>query len=103
VLQIGIRAWLQHLAYLGSWTSCVKTIFKGLLRVTPYLTSFLKSLVKLLLKKRMELSIVCVFKKYELCVVHKLIDCWIIVSVLSALKHSLNIGKTTSIKDGDAP
>jgi hypothetical protein len=102
VLQIGIRARLQHLAYLGSWTSCVKTIFKGLLRVTPYLTSFLKSLIKLLLKKRMELSIVCVFKKYELCV-HKLIDCWITVSVLSALKHSVNIGKTTSIKDDDAP
>jgi hypothetical protein len=87
VLQIGIRAWLQHLAYLGSWTSHLKTIFKGLLRVTPYLTSFLKSLVKLLLKKRMKLSTVCVFKKYELCVVHKLIDCWLTIGVFSALKQ----------------
>jgi hypothetical protein len=24
VLQIGIRAWLQHSAYLGSWTSTLK-------------------------------------------------------------------------------
>jgi hypothetical protein len=103
VLQIGIRAWLQHLAYLGSWTSCVKTIFKGILRVTPYLNSFLKSLVKLLLKKRMELSTVCIFNKYELCVVHKLINYWITVSVLSTLKQSVNRGKNTSIKDGDAP
>jgi hypothetical protein len=30
VLQIGIRAWLQHLACLGSWTSCVKTTLRGL-------------------------------------------------------------------------
>jgi hypothetical protein len=73
VLQIGIRAWLQQLACLGSWTSCIKTIFKGILRVTPYLTSFLKSMVKLLLKKIMKLSNVCVFKKYEMCVVHKMI------------------------------
>jgi hypothetical protein len=63
VLQIGIRAWLQHLSCLGSWMSCVKTIFKGILRVTPYLTSFLKSLVKVLLKKGMKISIVCVYLK----------------------------------------
>ena len=30
VLQIGIRAWLQHLAYLGSWMSCIKTTLRGL-------------------------------------------------------------------------
>jgi hypothetical protein len=28
VLQIGIKAWLHNLSYLGSWMSCVKTIFK---------------------------------------------------------------------------
>jgi hypothetical protein len=74
MLQIGIRAWLQHLACLGSWTSRLKTMFKELLKVTPYLTSFLKSLVKLLLKKIMKtFYCVCVFKKYELFVVHDLI------------------------------
>jgi hypothetical protein len=103
VLQIGIRAWLQNLAYLDSWTSLIKTIFKGILRVTPYLTSFLKSLVKILLKKRMKPSTVCVFKKYELCVVRKLIDCWIKLGVFSSLNKSVNRGKTTIIKDGDAP
>jgi hypothetical protein len=46
VLQIGIREWLQHLAYLGSWMSRSKTVSRVLLRVTPYLASFLKSLVK---------------------------------------------------------
>jgi hypothetical protein len=103
MLQIGIREQLQHLACLGSWVTCVKTIFKGLLRVTPYLTSFLKSLVKILLKKRMNLSTVCVFKKYELCVVHKLIDCWLTIGDFSTLKQSVNHRKTASIKDGDAP
>jgi hypothetical protein len=103
VLQISIRARLQHLAYLGSWMSCVKTIFKVNLRVTPYITSFLKILVKMLLKKIMKLSTVCVFKKYELCVIHKLIGCCLTICVFPALKKSLNHGKTTSIKDGDAP
>jgi hypothetical protein len=68
VLQIGIRAWLQHLACLGSWTSRLKTIFRILLRVTPYLTSFLKSLVKILLRKRMKLSTVCVHLRNLNCV-----------------------------------
>jgi hypothetical protein len=37
VLEIGIRAWLQHLACLGSWTSCVKTTLRGLKGdVLPY-------------------------------------------------------------------
>jgi hypothetical protein len=61
VLQIGIIAWLQHLTYLASWTSCIKTIVKVLLRVTPSLTSFLKSMVKFFLKKRMKLSTMCVY------------------------------------------
>jgi hypothetical protein len=103
VLQIGIRAWLLHLICLGSWMSLLKTIFKGILRVTPYINYFLKSLVKILLKKRMKLSIVCVFKKYELCIVHELIDRWLTIIVLSTLKQSVNRGKTTSIKDGDTP
>jgi hypothetical protein len=103
VLQIGIRAWLQHLVCLGSWTSYVKTIFKVFLRVTPYLTTFLKSVVKILLKERMNLSAMCVFKKYEMCVVHKLIDYWLTIDVLLALKQLVNRRKTTSIKDGDAP
>ena len=64
VLQIGIRAWLQHLACLGSWMSRLKTMFKELLRVTPYLTSFLKSPIKLLLKKIMKTFYhVCVYMK----------------------------------------
>jgi hypothetical protein len=46
---------------------------------------------------------VCVFNKYELCVVHKKIDCWLTISVFSTLKKSVNRGKTKSIKDGDAP
>jgi hypothetical protein len=39
VLQIGIRAWLQHLACLGSWTSHLKTMFKENLKgdALPYL------------------------------------------------------------------
>jgi hypothetical protein len=37
MLQIGIRAWLQHFAYLGSWTSCAETPSKVLLKgVTLY-------------------------------------------------------------------
>jgi hypothetical protein len=37
VLQIGIRAWLQHLACLGSWMSCVKTTLRGLKgNILPY-------------------------------------------------------------------
>jgi hypothetical protein len=32
LLQIGIRAWLQHLTYLGSQTSHLKTLFGLLLK-----------------------------------------------------------------------
>jgi hypothetical protein len=60
LLQIGIIERLQHLAFLGSWASHLKTIFRVILRVAPYITSFLKSLVKLLLRKIMNLSTVCV-------------------------------------------
>jgi hypothetical protein len=93
VLQICIKAWLQHLSFLGSWMSCLKTMFKYILRVTPYLISLLKSLVKPLLNKRMKtFYYVCVFRKYELCVVHELINCYI-TSVFSTLKQSVNHGK----------
>jgi hypothetical protein len=78
VLQIGIRAWLQHLAYLGSWTSHSKKkiIFRVLLRVMPYLSSFLKSMVKFFIEETNETFYsVCAFEEFEPCIVHKLIDC----------------------------
>jgi hypothetical protein len=74
VLQIGIRAWLQHLACLGSWTSRSKTIFRVLLRVMPYLSYFLKSLVKKFIEEKNEtFYCVCEFNEFELCIVHILL------------------------------
>ena len=61
VWEIGIRAWLQHLAYFGSWMSHVETPFEVLLkRVTLYLNPlYQKSKLRMLLKKRMK-SLLCV-------------------------------------------
>jgi hypothetical protein len=76
VLQIGIRAWLQLLSYLGSWKSFLKTIFIVLLTETLYLASFLKIMVNNFIEEKKEtLYSVYAFNKFELCIVHKLIHC----------------------------
>ena len=65
VLQIGIRAWLQHLAFLGSWTSCTGTPSKVLLKkgVALYPNPHYQKL-----KLRMKISYcVYAFERYELC------------------------------------
>ena len=58
MLQIGIRAWKQHLACLGSRTSHIKIVLERSLGVTPYLTSFIRIISKPPLKKGMKLSTV---------------------------------------------
>jgi hypothetical protein len=67
-----VTNWYQSmvttLGLLGIMDKSHKNIFKGILRVTPYLTSFLKSLVKILLKKRMKLSTMCVYLRNMNCV-----------------------------------
>ena len=65
VLQIVIRAWLQHLAFLGSWTSCAETPFEIILKgVTLYPNPLYQNS-----KLRMKIPIVCMhLKKYESCV-----------------------------------
>jgi hypothetical protein len=75
VLEIGIRALLQHLACLGSRTIRLKTIFRVLLRETLRLASLLKSMVNNFIEENNE-TFYCVyaFKKSELCIVRKLID-----------------------------
>ena len=76
VLQIGIIEWLQHLAFLGSWTSLLKTIFRVILRETVYMASFLKSMVNNFVEEKNEtFHYVYAFNKSELCISHKLIDC----------------------------
>jgi hypothetical protein len=50
----------------------------------------------------MKLSIVCVhLKKFELCIVGKLIDYWLTTGVFFALKQSVNHRKNSSLNDGD--
>ena len=75
VLQIGIIGWLQHLDFLGSWTSLLKTIFRVILRETLYLASSLKSMVNNFIEEKNEtFHYVYAFNKSELCISHKLID-----------------------------
>jgi hypothetical protein len=63
------------LGLLGLMNESHKNIIREILGVTPYLTPFLRGLVKPLLKKGMKFFVVVIcFEKSELCLVHKLMD-----------------------------
>jgi hypothetical protein len=68
VLQIGIRAGATKLGPLGLMKESLKNLVREPLRVTPYLTLFIRNLFKPLLKTQMRLHVIVICFEILSCV-----------------------------------